>query len=140
MYWDGCEPPTFSGCHPVSLAMARLMGAAAPIAVVSLVEPEIVERLREESLKGYTTWSAAGGKLDFSPSLANELLTKYIKIIAQSYSEPDAANRELADNWYEAITTSWGGTGFTARLKEERDPQIIPAIVNQNSHAARELQ
>lgn len=142
MYWDGCEPPIFAGFQPASLAMARLMGAAAPIAVVSLMEPETVEGLCEEVLKGYTTWSTAPSKLDFSPDLARELLSKYITLIAESYSDSDSdtAIRELADNWYEAIISSWGDPKFTARLKEERDPQIIPAILNQNSHASSQLQ
>lgn len=140
MYWDGHEPPMFRSLQPQSLAMARLMGAAVPIAAASLLESEIVERLSEDVLKEYATWSSAGGKLDFSPVSAKELLCKYVSLFAESYSNPDKAIRELADNWYEAITSSWEGTGFASRLKEERDPQIIPAILNQSSHALKELQ
>jgi hypothetical protein len=137
-FWQELEPPKFTGVSPRSSAIARLIGAAAPIAVISLLEPEITDKLKNEVIRNYANWTAS--KINFSEADAESLLNKLISLTVVNIVNPAEATSELADIWISAIISSWVDEKYKPNIINMRQDQIIANLIYQNEHAIKELQ
>ena len=148
MYWpDGKIPPANATPHPESLIVARLMGAAAPLAVVKLADPDSFNKVFKLALKFAGIWTSNGTRVKLPGEMVEAMLRQFVDLFVELVSNDGDSNSEQAAVaivaiWVSALALSWGetdGANFTRPLFQARGETLAIMFMGSVGHAKQEL-
>ena len=115
VYWTGSQSaPKICSPHPQSLIMARLFGAASPLAVVKVMDPHSFKKVFRLVVKGCAVWTSNRTPVSLPEEEISEFLLDLIERFEIVLCSHDKANKEqavweLIGLWVTAVILSWSG-------------------------------